>query len=379
MPDLADRISRAAVAALDLAPFDDRFASLSRQVLTGGASRFGRVVDERQAISYVIPVGVAGERIDYGALVLQPEAAGLLWRDAHGADHHASVSVTPTTPATYSTVSLGGEPWVRFSIGSASRLTFLVPPVKSRALLPTLIDHFGATSGPAPSTVLPEPSPEPARVRFPDAASAPVAPIPVVEPTVPLPGPPADAPAVPLPSAHAAPVRPDAAPPMDATQPMSALDITGPIPTVPAREGHEGDGPDRTEPEGDTAAPGAPRTTDAEATQVIPPREQPSPWAPTPGFELFRDEPRSPAAPEPTRVIPTLPEPTPAPAPDAWQPNPAGGRHVPGAPSARLEPVTPAAAYAPATTSSATLRGFLLGLLITVGVGAAIILFQLIV
>lgn len=371
MPDLADRISRAAVAALDLAPFDDRFASLSRQVLTGGASRFARVIDERQAISYVIPVGVAGERIDYGALVLQPEGAGLLWRDARGADHHASVSVTPTTPATYSTVSLGGEPWVRFSIGSASRLTFLVPPVKSRALLPTLIDHFGATPGPAPSTVLPEPSPEPARVRFPDVAAAPVAPIPVVEPTVPLPGLAPHAPAVPLPSVQATPVRPDAAPPMDATQPMSALDITGPIPVVPARE--VGDGDDRAG--GDPASQGDRGTADA--TQVIPPRDEPSPWAPAPGFELFRDEPRSPAAPEPTRVIPPLP--TPGPRPHEWQPQPAGLGHAPGAPSARLEPVTPAAAYAPATTSSATLRGFLLGLLITVGVGAAIILFQLIV
>ena len=38
MSDLADRISRAAVAALDLAPFDDRFGRLSRQVLAGGAS-----------------------------------------------------------------------------------------------------------------------------------------------------------------------------------------------------------------------------------------------------------------------------------------------------------------------------------------------------
>ena len=64
MPDLADRISRAAVTALDLAPFDERFAALSRQVLTGGASRFTKIIDERQAISYVIPVGVAGERID---------------------------------------------------------------------------------------------------------------------------------------------------------------------------------------------------------------------------------------------------------------------------------------------------------------------------
>ena len=31
MPDLADRISRGAVAALDLAPFDDRFSKLSRR------------------------------------------------------------------------------------------------------------------------------------------------------------------------------------------------------------------------------------------------------------------------------------------------------------------------------------------------------------
>ena len=76
MPDLADRISRAAVAALDLAPFDDRYGRLSRQVLAGGASRFQRVTADDQAVHFVIPVGLAGQRIDYGALVLQDRQAG---------------------------------------------------------------------------------------------------------------------------------------------------------------------------------------------------------------------------------------------------------------------------------------------------------------
>ena len=41
---------------------------------------------------------------------------------------------------------------MRFSVGAASRLTFLLPPVKSRALVPMLVDYFGATPGPAPAT-----------------------------------------------------------------------------------------------------------------------------------------------------------------------------------------------------------------------------------
>lgn len=361
MPDLADRISRAAVAALDLAPFDDRFAQLSRQVLTGGASRFSKIVDERQAVSYVIPVGVAGERIDYGALVLQPDLAGLLWRDAAGVDHHASVSITPSTPATYSTVSLGGESWTRFSVGGASRLTFLVPPVKSRALLPTLVDFFGATSGPAPATVLPEPAPPTPLVRFPDA---------------PVAAPPAPPVAVPAPRVR--PASTPAAEPdhgsLEATQPMSAVDMTGPIPLLPQRDaaddGEPGAEPSRALPPDDEPTRAFP--ADDQATQQLPaaqPEPQPaSPWAPAAPFDLFRDEPRSPTAPEPTRVLQTSPIPAPGPAPE----------QNPWTPSARLEPVTAASAYVQPVGSSATLRGFLMGLLITLAVGIVFILFQLI-
>ena len=367
MPDLADRISRAAVAALDLAPFDDRFAALSRQVLTGGAARFGRVVDERQAISYVLPVGVAGERIDYGALVLQPEASGLLWRDADGIDHHASVSVTPSTPATYAEVSLGGEPWVRFSVGAASRLTFLLPPVKSRALVPMLVDYFGATPGPAPATVLPEPAPAPAAVRFPD----PPAPAPepdgdaiqaeraaVEDATIVMPydpdaaAPPAAGPTPASPDADQPPAEPGG---MDATQPMSAIELAGPIPMLPASPGS----PERTEP--------------------LPEPHQVSPWAAAPTLDLFRDEPRPELTPEPTRVLD--PGAFPGGPAQQWQP---GAQRQPAAaepsprPSARREPVGAAAAFVPVEPgSSQTLRGFLVALLATLGVGAVVIVFQL--
>lgn len=386
MPDLADRISRAAVAALDLAPFDDRFATLSRQVLTGGASRFGRVVDGRQAITYVLPVGVAGERIDYGALVLQPEAAGLLWRDADGIDHHASVSVTPSTPATYAEVSLGGEPWVRFSVGAASRLTFLLPPVKSRALVPMLVDYFGATAGPAPATVLPEPTPEPAAVRFPDPAPAPPvatspwdAPAPPstdaiaaeraevedativmpYDPTAPAP-PAAIAPALPPHLRGPGAARPaDATSSLDATQPMSLVEVAGPIPVL---------------------SPASP--VEAEPAVSPPPQPgsgpQPSPWA-SATFDLFRDEPRPEVAPEPTRVLD--PGAFPSGPVQPWQPSPPRPPAVPGpmpGPSARREPVAAASAFVPVSqVTSQTLRGFVVALLATLGVGAVVIVFQL--
>lgn len=372
MPDLADRISRAAVAALDLAPFDDRFASLSRQVLAGGAARFGKVVDQRQAISYVIPVGVAGERIDYGALVLQPNSAGLLWRGVGGVDQHAIVSVTSSTPATYSTVPLGGESWLRFSIGSASRLTFLVPPVTSRALVPTLIEYFAARPGPAPTTVLPEPDSEPAAVSFPD------------EPTIALPTP-------------------------TSPTPLSAVENAGPIPTLPApvrsqddeatqivpqvgnepgeaevtrvvrRSGIEATQDDMTQvvpqPGAEPDEAGVPRVVpqraldpqDAHAPQLVPEPAQDSPWAPVGAFDLYRDEPRVTPTAESTRVL-QVPGPTPVPEPapqNAW-----------GAPAALHEPV--ATVQEPNTASSVNLRFFLIGLLITLGVGALALVFQLV-
>lgn len=360
MPDLADRISRAAVAALDLAPFDDRFAALSRQVLAGGALRFSRILDQSHAISYILPVGVAGERIDYGALALQPNAAGLVWRDADGVDHHASVSVTPATPATYAEVELGGEPWVRFSVGGASRLTFLVPPVKSRALIPMLVDHFGATPGPAPTTVLPEPTPAPALVRFPDPP-----------PVAPSPAPPAAGPTVQA-GAPEAPQAPEA--PVDATtvlpyDPQALLDgaptqVIAPVPV-----------------EAEVAWPPSPSSApQGQEWATAIPTLSPSEPTPAPRLDLFRDAPRPPADPEPTRVLDTQALP-PGPV-QPWQPPrpPAAAAPVSHtALSARREPISAADAFVPvAQGNSLTLRGFLVALLATLGVGAAFIVFQLI-
>ncbi|MFT3875101.1 MAG: hypothetical protein QM708_01535 [Propioniciclava sp.] len=148
MSDLADRISRAAVAALDLAPFDDRYGRLSRQVLAGGASRFKQVITDDQAVHYVIPVGLVGERVAYGALVLQERQAGVLWRDADGLDHTALVPRDETLSARYAPVLLGAEEWMRFDVTAASaRLAFLAPPVTGPLLDRALIDFFRAEPG----------------------------------------------------------------------------------------------------------------------------------------------------------------------------------------------------------------------------------------
>lgn len=359
MPDLADRISRAAVTALDLAPFDERFAALSRQVLTGGASRFTKVIDERQAISYIIPVGVAGERIDYGALVLQPEAAGLVWRDASGTDQHATVSVTPGTPATYSTVQLGGESWVRFSIGLASRLTFLVPPVRSQALLPTLVHHFQATPGPAPATVLREPpltteeatSTSVLPLHALPTAPALAAPDPVEE-TGPIPRLPerVHVPDPPVEETKQTPLSPQpAALDLGATQPIAAPDVD-----------HE---PTRSLPSSPHDA-----TSPFDATQALPlPREEESvaPWGAAAPFALFR-EPA--ATPERTQVLPDVPPyPHSLGGQDAWAP----------APGPSPAPVVAAVSNPPAPSGSSTLRAFVIGLFATIVVGSIVLAFIL--
>ncbi|MDO5535081.1 MAG: hypothetical protein Q4F65_10565, partial [Propionibacteriaceae bacterium] len=162
MPDLADRISRAAVAALDLAPFDDRFSRLSRQVLAGGASRFAKVTADDQAVHFVIPVGLAGDRIEYGALVLQDRQVGVLWRDAEGIDHS---SVVPrTAAATFTPITLGEEQWTRFEVTEADApLAFLVPPVSGPLLTSTVVDFLQASLSRAElGAPLPTPDPEPA-------------------------------------------------------------------------------------------------------------------------------------------------------------------------------------------------------------------------
>ncbi|MBK8462668.1 MAG: hypothetical protein IPL36_06480 [Nigerium sp.] len=152
MTDLADRISRAAVAALDLAPFDDRYASLSRQVLAGGASRFTRVIASDEAVHYVIPVGLVSERVAYGALVLQDHRAGVLWRDADGLDRATVVARDEAMSATFAPVVLGSQEWMRFEVAAGSgTLSFLAPPVAGSLLDRTLIDFFQATAGARPA------------------------------------------------------------------------------------------------------------------------------------------------------------------------------------------------------------------------------------
>lgn len=174
MPDLADRISRGTVAALDLAPFDDRFSRLSRQVLAGGASRFSRVVRDDEPIHFVIPVGLAHDQIDYGALVLQGSQAGVVWRDAAGMDHTKVVPLGSDTATGFSSLTLGGEQWMRFDISGAGEvLSFLVPPVSSPLLRSTLIDHLRARPGRHDNNAaIPQPVPQPAAVRFPDPQDA---------------------------------------------------------------------------------------------------------------------------------------------------------------------------------------------------------------
>lgn len=305
MPDLADRISRGAVAALDLAPFDDRFSRLSRQVLAGGASRFARVIVDDRPVQYVVPVGLAGEHIDYGALVLQDGHAGVLWRDASGVDRHANVTLGAGPHSTVTPVNLGGEQWLRFDVaGDGEPLAFLVPPVSTPRLRNTLIAFFDARPGQRRSE-RPLPEPEP--------VAAPAVVFPDPEPTEPIPV-------------------------QDADEPVGA---TAP---VAAGRGDEW-APDADEQSDRVTAPDA-AAAGAERTEVLHDPAPPAPEHAAP-FDLYRDDQRQPG--------PRAQQST------AWAPGPP--------PSAERRTVEAAPVYAEPGGTSATLRGFLIGLFPTLVIG----------
>lgn len=371
MSDLADRISRAAVAALDLAPFDDRYGRLSRQVLAGGASRFSRVTADDQAIHFVIPVGLAGERIDYGALVLQDRQAGLIWRDAAGIDHTATVQRRPETKTSFSSLTLGGEQWMRFDVDpDGEDLTFLVPPVNSPLLRSTLVDFFRARPGQhRPDAVVPEPEPhEPPMVRFPDPEPESE---PELEPDVETTA--EDLEATQLMEAHVSPAEPAASDAPDVPEPQ-LIGSGDPESTQLAPAEHF------------AAEPAllnewAPDEID-EATRVrpvAPPLVDESTRVHEPPFDLYRDAPAAPPqtppawSVQPTEALPAQNAPAQeqpwayqSPAPGGWQQG-----------SAQVQTIESAPVYAQPSGSSRTTVGFLLGLFGTLAVGGVVIIAKL--
>lgn len=388
MLDLADRISRAAVAALDLAPFDDRFARLSRQVLAGGASRFEKVISADEPIDLVVPVGLPHERLDYGALVVQQSQVGLLWRDAFGFDHARTATLRPG--ASYSAVDLGGETWTRFDLpADDGPLTFLIPPVSSALLRTTLARSFHAAHGAAAPLVTPAPDPEPAPVVMPDPpqpAAPPVVPVPEfgpafepaseptpVSPTTPVPqitppeqvdASPADEP-VTLVMAEATPadepIAADAPPVAEASASADSTVVAEPqvVDEPVAAETNVPDEPvtpvvSEVAVAPDLASVDEPDleetrvhsfTGDDSATRVHPLPD-----------DLFRPEARQPAAPVPHAT---------AHQPAAHQP--AG--YQPATHQAPLAAVAPSAAVAAAGGSTISLRGFVLGFVGALAIG----------
>lgn len=313
--DLADLISRGAVAALDLAPLDPRFSGLSRQVLQGGASRFAPVVDASEPVEYVVPVGVPEASVNFGALVIQHSRVGLVWRDARQGDRHALVALGPDTRAEWSPVTLGGEQWARFDlVDGDTTLSFLAPPTGSPLLRTTLARLLSA--GPAGSASDTQ--------RIPAVPPSGPAPVPRVSPSAgpawsgPLGSGPARSPA----PAWSAPAAPAAVPP-----------AVSPVPVPPA-----------------SPVPAAP---------APPPVVVPTWQAPTAG-PLYRDEERVPTAtpwadPEATvvRPAPGHSVPTPVVAAPGVAEAPVVATSVFAAPAAPAPAVAGSATSAPAAAGSA--------------------------
>lgn len=343
MTDLADRISRAAVAALDLAPFDDRYASLSRQVLAGGASRFSKVIANDQALHYVIPVGLVGERVAYGALVLQDHQAGVLWRDADGLDRAVVVARDDAVSATFSPVILGSQEWMRFDVtGGSAPLSFLAPPVAGSLLDRALIDFFRAKAGARSAVdvfIATDDDPETTAVQPPvvDEPSTPAEPASPAQPEIAR-----------EPAAAVAPVVAD----LDATAVYTPF--ADGVPAEPARGAGTDTGADaarRSEATRTTAIQQAPVPAAsaqraplpaASAQQAPPPAASAQETVPLVAqpFGLYRDEA---PVPQPTDALPVVLPQAPAPTP------------------VRVGPIAAQVTEAPQPSMSRTTAGFLVG------------------
>jgi hypothetical protein len=152
--DLASRISDGAVAVLELAPGEQRFADLSNYVLRGGASRFAPVVLDDEHLRYVLPVGIPAAKLDYGTLLIQKTRCALVWRSEPSRPYHALITeLGPETTVAQTPVTVRGEVWGRFDLRrpGLADMTFLVPPVAStalpRMLHRVLIDEPGSKQG----------------------------------------------------------------------------------------------------------------------------------------------------------------------------------------------------------------------------------------
>ncbi|WP_147675103.1 hypothetical protein [Nigerium massiliense] len=148
MPDdLADRISEGAVAVLELVPGEKRFVDLTRHVLRGGAERFRPVLLPDEPVRYLVPVGVPGKKLDFGTLLVQRSRVSLVWRTDPARPYHAVIcTLSDRTTVSQTAVVVRGETWGRFDMrDDTASMTFLVPPVATpglpRALHEALIDE----------------------------------------------------------------------------------------------------------------------------------------------------------------------------------------------------------------------------------------------
>lgn len=343
MPDdLADRISDGVVAVLELVPGEKRFVDLSRHVLKGGAERFRPVVLTDEPVRYLVPVGVPGKKLDFGTLLVQRSRVALVWRSDPARPYHAVVcDLNRRTTVSQTAVVVRGETWGRFDMRDESAsMTFLVPPVATpglpRALHAALIEE-----------------PDARVARF---ATAPLAAAITDE------EPPADAsPETPLIPAEQKRAE-DAAPAPDApTQVIASSDVREQGRAQEQRDADEDWAQGSPAPQGETrpdaptqvfaGATGAEPESSAERTSVLEPQDAGE-----------------------TRVAPAAER-------------PGAGERPPAPPSARVSTAEAAPAYReveqrqrparPSVFGPNAVRGFFIGLLATLAVGAIFLILRL--
>lgn len=174
MADLATELSYGAMAALDLAPDDVRFATMSRDAMRGGATRFAAAVEAERPVRYVVPVRLPDEPGALGALILQQDRLALAWQSLTGLNQAVWSAFDADTLIYESVGHVDGEPWARYRVTDAdSTWSFLVPPVRGDLLLPTLRQLLRPWLRPDP-----EPASEFLAAARPNVAEPPTAPMP---------------------------------------------------------------------------------------------------------------------------------------------------------------------------------------------------------
>lgn len=127
----------ATAAVVDLVPGDARFADLAERALHQAEAALGSLPQDDEVVRYLVPVVIPAETLAHGALLILPSRCVAAWRHpGSGQVRTSAAELDAETSVALSAVTLDSEIWGRFDVMRPGQddLTFLVPPVDAVAL-----------------------------------------------------------------------------------------------------------------------------------------------------------------------------------------------------------------------------------------------------